>query len=425
MCTKDMSYNECELMLANQTADEALYLKGKADTSSELFVKLTKMCETFIRKSKTVVYGGTAINAILPKAARFYNPETDIPDYDIYSPTPIEHAKEMVDKFIEAGFEHVEAKSALHYGTYKVFVDFVGALDITYMPPKLFKLIQKKALKKDGMFFCHPDLLRQAIYIELANPSGDVDRWKKVLPRLYKLNEAYPIKPGNCKTLKVSVQAKPIDNNLKQTLEKVMLSEKVVFLGGLAHSYYLPPMSPSLKDENPGYYDIIAENPKKLVEEIISELDKQGYEKVRQVKHAAVGELMGPYFEVKVGNNTVLNVFEPTRCYAYNEVKKNGKAVRIASFDTLLAFYFGFLYADLPHFNEKRILCMAELLFKAMHENVFNQKGLLKRFPLNCYGKHETLRTARAHKWNIRKQLKRGTVAYNRWFFQYNPMIKN
>jgi hypothetical protein len=134
---------------------------------------------------------------------------------------------------------------------------------------------------------------------------------------------------------------------------------------------------------------------------------------------------MGPYYEVKVDNATVLNIFEPLRCYAYNEVKRDGQMVRIASFDTLLAFYFGFLYADLPNFNKKRILCMADMLFKAMHENVYKQKGVLKRFPLNCYGKHETMRTARAHKWNIRKKLKRGTLAYNRWFFKYNPLIKS
>ena len=424
-CQKNMSYKECELFLATQTAEKALYNQGKAETSSELMLKLTQMCEDFIRRSKTVVYGGTAINAILPKAAKFYNPETEIPDYDMYSPTPIEHAKEMVEEFIKAGFEHVEAKSALHYGTYKVFVNFVGALDITFMPPKLFKVVQNNALKRDGMLFCHPDLLRQAIYIELANPEGDVGRWKKVLPRLYLLNEAFPIEAGTCKDLHVNIQSEPIDNNLKRTLEKVMLKEKVVFLGGLAHSYYMPPMSPSVKDETPGYYDIIADNTPSFIQLVFTELKNEGFTKLKKLKHPAVGELMGPYYEVKVDNITVLNVFEPTRCYAYNELSRNGEKVRVASFDTLLAFYFGFLYADLPHFNKKRILCMAEMLFKAMHENVYNQKGVLKRFPLQCYGTSDNLRTMRAHKWNIRKKLKKGTVAYNRWFFNYKPHMKS
>lgn len=422
-CPKNTPYNECELRMAKETAEEALYNNGKRETSSPLIVKLTEMCEKFIRRSKTVVYGGTAINAILPKRLKFYNAETEIPDYDIYSPTPIEHAKEMVDEFIKAGFNHVEAKSALHYGTYKVFVDFVGALDITYMPPKLFKLVQKKAVKKEGMLFCNPDLLRQAIYIELANPSGDVDRWKKVLPRLHRLNEAYPLKPGRCKKLDVKIETRPIDNNLKDLVESIMLSELVVFLGGFAHSYYLPPMSPAVKDENPGYYDIIVENPEHFIEIVTVQLKKHGYDKVRSVKHQPVGEILGPYYEVKIDNFTVLNIFEPTRCYAYNEINKNGVKIRIASFDTLLAFYFAFVYAQLPHFNETRILCMADKLFKAMHDNVYSKNTLLKRFPLNCYGKHETLRTARAHKWNMRKKLKRDTIAYKRWFFKYTPMI--
>ena len=422
-CPKNMAYEDCEMFLADETAEAALYEKGKKDTSSEFFVKLTKVCEDFIRKTKAVVYGGTAINTILPKATKFYNPETDIPDYDIYTSDPIRHAKQAVDLFLKAGFTHVEAKSAIHYGTYKIFVEFVGAMDITFMPVKLFKLVQKKALVRNGMFFCHPDLLRQAIYIELANPHGDVNRWKKVLPRLHKLNDAFPIKAGKCGDLKLNVNV-PVDETLNSILEELMITEEVVFLGGFAHSYYLPTTSPTLvKSEDPGYYDIIVEKPAAFIKKVTAALKKVDYTNVTKTKHAAVGELIGPYYELKIDGHAVLNIFEPTKCYAYNEVPKDGKTVRVASFDTLLAFYFAFLYADFPHFNKKRILCMAEMLFKVMHDNVLNQKGLLKRFPIKCYGKNLTLRTMKAHKWDLRKKLKKGTVAYNRWFFKYTPLL--
>ena len=423
-CPKNMAYEDCELLLADNTAKAALYEKGKEETSSEFFVKMTKICEDFIRKTKAVVYGGTAINTLLPKESKFYNPEIDIPDYDIYTSDPIRHAKQAVDMFIKAGFIHVEAKSANHQGTYKVFVEFVGALDITFMPVKLFKLVQKNALVRDGMFFCHPDLLRQAMYIELANPHGDVDRWKKVLPRLHKLNEAYPLKAGKCGDLKSKVKVGPVDETLNYIVEEVLITEEVVFLGGFAHSYYLPTTSPTLlKSEDPGYYDIIVEKPVAFIKKVTAALKKADYANVTKTKHAAVGELIGPYYEVKINDRAVLNIFEPTRCYAYNEVPKDGKTVRVASFDTLLAFYFAFLYADFPHFNKKRILCMAEMLFKVMHDNVQNQKGVLKRFPMKCYGKSETLRTMKAHKWDLRKKLKKGTVAYNRWFFKYVPFM--
>ena len=423
-CPKNMGYEDCESRLADATAKAALYEKGKQQTSSEFFVKMTEICEHFIRKTKAVVYGGTAINTLLPKTTKFYNTEIDVPDYDIYTSDPIRHAKQAVDLFIKAGFTHVEAKSSIHYGTYKIFVEFVGAMDITFMPVKLFKLVQKKAFVRNGMFFCHPDLLRQAIYIELANPYGDVDRWKKVLPRLHKLNAAFPIKASKCGDLKFEVKTGPVDEKLNAILEGFMIEESVVFLGAFAYSYYLPNNSPPLvKPENSGYYDILVENPASFIKKITAELKKAEYTDVAKTKHAAVGELLGPYYEVKIHNHTVLNIFEPTKCYAYNEVVKDGKTIRIASFDTLLAFYFAFLYADFPNFNKKRILCMADMLFKAMHENVQNQNGVLRRFPMKCYGKSETLRSIRAHKWDLRQKLKKGTVAYNRWFFKYNPFI--
>jgi hypothetical protein len=411
--------------LSKKTADAALLNMAKAETSSPFYKKLTEMCESFISKSKTVVYGGTAINAILPDTLKFYNPEIDIPDYDIYSPTPIEHSKKIVDLFLKAGFEHAEAKSAVHFGTYKVYVDFAAVLDITYMPEKLFKLVKKNALKKDGMLFCHPDLLRQSIYFELSNTGGNVQRWEKILPRLHLLNEAYPVEKVKCKELNVHIESAPIDDELKKVLESVMISEKVVFLGGLAHSYYLPALSPSLKTESPGYYDIIVLEPKLFLDMLMKKLKEEGYKNVRAVKHAAVGELLGVYYELQVENNVVLNIFEAIQCYAYNEVKKDKVKIRIASFDTLLSFYFAFLYAELPHFDTDRIMCMANMLFEVIQENIRKQNGPLKRFPLNCYGKQSSLRSIKAKKWQLKKTLTKGTLPYKRWFFRYSPLTEN
>jgi hypothetical protein len=425
VCPKNKSYEECELISAENTAKLALEIKGKSETSSDLFRQLKRICIEFISKTKTVVYGGTAINELLPKEDQFYNPEVDIPDYDIYSPTPITHAKQIVDIFIREGFEHVEAKSALHFGTYKVFVNFVGALDITFMPKKLFQVVQQKSLTRRGILYANPDLLRQAMYVELSNPIGDVERWKKVLPRLHKLNKVFPIKAATRCNLNTPKKGKKsgMNENVKRLLEETMISEGVVFLGGFANSYYLPELSPSLKTEHSGYYDIIVENPLPFMNKLTTILNKEGVLNITKKKHAAVGELVGPYYELEVDNSTVLNIFEPTRCYAYNEVDSKEKKVRIASFDTLLSFYFAFLYADLPHFNKKRIMCMANVLFDVMHNNIHKKKGVLERFPLSCYGKHESVRTMRSHKWKLRQRLKKGTLAYNRWFFKYSPFI--
>ena len=41
--------------------------------------------EAFLKKHPVLCYGGTAINNLLPKKDRFYDPEKEVPDYDFFS----------------------------------------------------------------------------------------------------------------------------------------------------------------------------------------------------------------------------------------------------------------------------------------------------------------------------------------------------
>ena len=135
-----------------------------------------------------VCYGGTAINNILPLEDQFYDKSTELPDYDFFSSNALEHAKELADIYAKHGYDDVEAKSGVHHGTYKVFVNFIPVADITSLPRNLFKSIQNKSIKVDGILYAPPDYLRMAMYLELSRPKGDVSRWEKVLKRLTLLN---------------------------------------------------------------------------------------------------------------------------------------------------------------------------------------------------------------------------------------------
>jgi predicted ATPase len=66
---------------------------------------------------------------------------------------------------------------------------------------------------------------------------------------------------------------------------------------------------------------------------------------------------------------------------------------------------------------------MATFLFEVQQENRLNQKGLLKRFTIDCYGKQPTLeeiRLEKSHKYEELKN-KKGSKEYNMWFLNYNP----
>ena len=146
--------------------------------------KLISMIENFIKNYDLVCYGGIAINNILPKNVQFYDYHIDIPDYDFFSTNALEQAKELARLFVDAGYKHVEAKSAFFHGTYKVFVNFIPIADITQVSDDMFAQVKKKSIKKDGIRYCDPTFLRMSLHQELSRPLGDTSRWEKIYHRL-------------------------------------------------------------------------------------------------------------------------------------------------------------------------------------------------------------------------------------------------
>lgn len=192
------TFEEKELEILRETVDLVEKQKGEKIIQDPNIQKVISIVEKFIADKKLVCYGGTAINNILPEEAQFYNKDIELPDYDFYSDNALDCAKELADIYYKAGYEDVEAKSGVHHGTYKVFVNFTGIADITQMEPALFKAISREAIIKKNIRYAPPDFLRMAMYLELSRPDGDVSRWEKVQKRLTLLNTHYPLKGYNC-----------------------------------------------------------------------------------------------------------------------------------------------------------------------------------------------------------------------------------
>ena len=96
----------------------------------------------------------------------------------------------------------------------------------------------------------------------------------------------------------------------------------------------------------------------------------------------------------------------------------------MATIDTMLSFYLAFIYADRDYYDADRILCMADLLFTVQQKNRLEQKGLLERFSIVCYGKQETLSKIREEKSHMYETLKRGTKQWDYYFLKYDPSKK-
>jgi hypothetical protein len=191
-----MTFQECELAILRHAVDDNEKAVGEKKANSEDVKKIIQVVEDFLIRKKRICYGGTAINNILPKYDQFYNRDIEIPDYDFFSDHALDDAKELADIYYAAGYTDVEAKSGVHHGTFKVFVNFIPVADITDLDETIYKAIQKDAISRAGIKYAPPNFLRMSMYLELSRPEGDISRWEKVLKRLNLLNKHYPLKSG-------------------------------------------------------------------------------------------------------------------------------------------------------------------------------------------------------------------------------------
>ena len=116
------------------------------------FKEIINIIEQFLKDNKFICYGGTAINNILPMSMTNSTIKTsEIPDYDFFSPNALNDAKKLADIYYNAGFDEVEAKAGVHFGTYKVYVNFIPIADITQLDSKLYNALKKEVIIKQGI----------------------------------------------------------------------------------------------------------------------------------------------------------------------------------------------------------------------------------------------------------------------------------
>ena len=444
--------DELEQELVKEAVEKIEAKIGAKKTSDPKIKDIIAIVERFIKKHELVCYGGTAINNILPEEVQFYDKKTEIPDYDFYSPNALEHAKDLADEFYENGYSEVEAKSGMHHGTYKVFVNFVGIADITQLEPTLFKNIKADAIKVDGILYAPPNLLRMGMYLELSRPEGDVSRWEKVSKRLALLNKHHPLKAEGCTPDRLmkpfqtpkhnrrleSPTANEIDGDktsndsdevrMFRAVRNACIDEDLVFFGGYAISHYakyLPGSEKALFQQIP-YFDVLSVDPETSARKVKERLEDNDFKDVVITKHSGIGEIVPEHYEIAVGKGKneypIVFIYKPVACHSYNVIQVGKKQVRIASTDTMLSLYLAMIYTDKPYYDVERILCMCKQLYDIQQRNRLKRSGLLKRYGLKCYGKQETLDDIKAEKAEKYQQLKRSDPEYEEWFLKYSPM---
>jgi hypothetical protein len=249
-----------------------------------------------------------------------------------------------------------------------------------------------------------------------------------VLKRLSLLNKHYPLEsPVDCQQVDFQRQ---MESNLENS-EKIYIATRdafidqgLVFFGGYASSLYSKYMPEEFqkKVQSIPDFDVLSENPLSSANVVLEKLKTIGIKGVRLIHRKPIGEIIPACIEIKVGVDSIAFIYEPIACHNYNVMTMNGKEVRVATIDTMLSFYLAFYYADAKYYYKERILCMAKFLFDVQQANRLEQRGVLKRFSIDCYGKQSTLETMRSEKSEMFRVLKKGTREYDRWFLKYNPV---
>lgn len=434
--TSNLQENEVldkELEIVGDNVDILSEKTKKQEVNSPLIKKMISIVEEFLRENNLICYGGTAINNILPMEDQFYDYTREIPDYDFFSKNALKDAKRLADIFLENGFSEIEAKSGVHEGTYKVFVNFIPIADITQLNSVLFNNILKNSMSVFGIKYAPPDYLRMSMYLELSRPRGDVSRWHKVARRLGLLNKSFPMKSmtpclkmdfSKAMSCKTPPQCKK-DDDVRKIILKELVGMGVVFFGGYASMMYSKYMDGNKKKKlhKTPFYDVIVPNAERDVMLLKSKLKYLGFKKIDVSKHANIGDVIPEHYEIRIDGKPVVYMYQSLACHNYNVLRYDNYNINIATIDTMLSMYLAFMYSNEEHLNNERIVCMANFMYDLHQKNRLNQKGIFKRYSLPCLGKQKTLMDIRREKSEKYEQLRtsRNVKEFEKFFLRYIP----
>ena len=393
---------------------ELAQTKLDEENAQNIFVQTTlAITEEFIKQKRVMCYGGTAINNLLPVEDRFYDPARDIPDYDFFSETPQIHAMELADRLAKAGYKSIEVKPGMHLGTFKVFANFLGVADISFLDKPIFEKLWDNSIEKNGIHYVPPNFLRMSVYLELSRPRGDVSRWKKVYSRIQKLNDQYPIV---CPAKHEQVSEELLTPDLRRKIESILVREKAVLLGFNASTLQQQKGSGTWKLP----LDVLI-TPEKRKELAKTFQDVLGEGTLKD--HDAFGELLPPHTDLEKGGLTLVRVYETNACHSYHET---ASGLRVASIPTLLQFFLAMVYGDdhiREHIPEQRFLCTAQHLVEMANDNLPRRYALLT--PIDCIGKQESIVDMKSHRSiTYEEVMKKGKSSpeYLKYFFTYDPL---
>ena len=421
--------------IAKLTSESIIKEQSHKDILDPIIIKSLSIVEEFVAKNKLVVYGGTALNAVLPPSKQFYDKDFDLPDWDFFSDDPIRHAIEIADSICEKTKSETFVTTAAHHGTYKVFANGLAVADITRVDSCLLDTLRSHALIRDDILYSGPDYLRMAAYLELSRPKGQVERWEKVMKRLSLLNNAHPIKIRNFKKRDSELTADQ-KHRIFTKLTDLQKDDNLVFFGPECvniikqslHSRRIP----ILKTDNKNMFPmLLSPSPRKTLRLVLKELRKEfeGQEIV-SVCRKGRGEFLPKFNEIRFGKKgAVLCLIMGTNegCQSIYRIpikttKSDTKhTITIASIETCLYLYLAIRMAKVLPVPASLLLKICDNLIRMHHHSLLKNKKPILPLPSTCVGSQITIKDMRSEKQKvIRSLFKEKNWKSNPKYFSWN-----
>lgn len=403
-------------LLQNAVEEAQEVINFEQAHNSEILFAL-EIIEQFLRKKKRVCYGGTAINAILPKKLKFYDEEVDLPDYDFFTPDPESDIKELVGSLRKAGFSDVIQRIGMHQGTFKILVNFVPIADISKLDPEIYNVILKRSIVKDGIHYADPDFLRMGMYLELSRPRGQVGRWEKVYERLVLLNAAFPVKA--CKQSLQKLTGKVhVPTVIRKVLLDYILDNNRVLIGAEVVALYDWILQKRYK-KNPSIQWFLHKNGTVVfyspdaVHDGMMLKEALGSEAIHIETLRGKEELVPERVVLTFKGLPLAVIVQETACHAYNEIAlKEQRKLRVGTLETLLTLYFSlYLFTDKEENSrlEYSLKCLTQKLVEM--GTAFLKLGDKAPFPvfsIQCSGYQKGYATLLKEKYaRIKKEKKK------------------
>lgn len=352
-------------------------------------------------RSDVLLYGGTAINAILPKKFKIYE-EYELPDIDVYTP----NSKKLINSIIShynknyKDIKLVSSSEALHQNTYKVYAEGLHILDVTEIPKKDFIFLQQNLLKTDiGIPSVGIRFIKFTLHL-LSSQSYDSHRWSKVYDRLLKIYKVYPSEKSIIKWDEFYNEDVPSD--IYMNLQNWVNSNGLMSFG-MDEIERLIKKPKSVKG-----FPILYLLSKDDATPLLKSLDKD----IKVSKKMEGISFIESYYKLTYKNHNIGYIFNTEACYSI--ITKDDKTHLSANSIISLLYKLYMSSREEESMYIPVIDKLSKIVMKYSYEN-----NIEELYSIECYGSQKSLTTLRREKIMRHKNknsLFRNTLAFYRLF---------